>query len=104
LGGFRPRSCRQGRAESENDGDGANLHSGIFATMRREVERAPLATRKVGIVFHLSILLIECFSVMERMVGPLFLGEKTNGNQISFAKGEPIYRVAASLRAGCTET
>jgi hypothetical protein len=24
---------------------------------------------------------------------------KTNGNQISFAKGESIYRVAASLRA-----
>jgi hypothetical protein len=36
---------------------------------------------------------------MERMVGPLFRGEKTNGNQISFAKGESIYKVAASLRA-----
>jgi hypothetical protein len=36
---------------------------------------------------------------MEKMVVPLFRGEKTNGNQISFAKREPIYRVAASLRA-----
>ena len=28
-----------------------------------------------------------------------FLRGKTNGKQISFAKGESIYRVAASLRA-----
>src|SRR6266481_1932576 len=44
--------------------------------------------------FHLSILLIECFSVMERIVGPLFRWEKRMGKQISFAKGRPIYRVA----------
>jgi hypothetical protein len=41
---------------------------------------------------------------MGRMVGALFRGEKTNGNQISFAKEEPIYRVAASLRAVAFKT
>jgi hypothetical protein len=36
-------------------------------------------------IFRLSILLIECFSVMERIVGSLFRG-KTNGKQISFCQ------------------
>jgi hypothetical protein len=35
---------------------------------------------------------------MERIVGPLFSREKRMGKQISFAKGRPVYRVAASLR------
>jgi hypothetical protein len=35
---------------------------------------------------------------MERIGRALFRGEKTNGKQISFAKGRSIYRVAASLR------